>query len=58
MGPGVMGIVTIAGVPTGEFGVPPGSRSTGMVSRGRVRSGRPGGVASVDDDILGAHSMF
>jgi hypothetical protein len=60
MGPGVMGMDTIAGLLlTGEFVAPPGSRSTGMVSRGRVRSGRPGGapsvlgVASVGDDILG-----
>jgi hypothetical protein len=57
MGPGVMGMDTIAGVLTGELVAPPGSRSTGMVSRGRVRWGRPGGgpsglgVVSVGDDI-------
>lgn len=61
MGPGVMGMDTIAGVLlAGEFVAPPGSRSTGMVSRGRVRCGRPGGNGSVSvgDDILDAHSVI
>ena len=43
---GVIGMDTIAGVFTGEFATPPGRRSTGRVSRGRVRSARTGGVPS------------
>jgi hypothetical protein len=43
---GVMGMDTIAGVCTGVLTAPPGRRSTGRVSRGRVRSARTGGTPS------------
>jgi hypothetical protein len=51
---GVMGMDTIAGVFTGEVGVPPGRRSTGSVSRGR---GRPAGPPSVSGIASGGVGM-
>jgi hypothetical protein len=51
---GVMGMDTIAGVlGTGEFAAPPGTRSTGRVSRGRTRCVRAGGMPSAGGVVTG-----